>query len=59
VRRCIGAAFAMEEMTVVTRTILEHARLRADRSRPEGQRARHVTLVPSRGGRVVLEERLA
>ena len=59
VRRCIGAAFAMEEMKVVTRTILEHARLRADRPRSERQRARHVTLVPSRGGRVVLEERLA
>jgi cytochrome P450 len=59
VRRCVGAAFAFEEMKVVTRTVLERARLRADRPRPEGQRARHVTVVPSRGGRVVVEERLS
>src|SRR5919204_1894638 len=58
VRRCVGAAFAFEEMKVVTRTVLERARPRADRPRPEGQRARHVTVVPSRGGRVVVEERL-
>ena len=57
-RRCIGAAFAQLEMKVMARTILEHARLSAPDQRGEPQRAEHVTVVPGRGGRVVLDERL-
>jgi cytochrome P450 len=59
VRRCIGASFAQLEMKVMARTILEHARLSAPDERPEPQRAEHVTVVPARGGRVVLDERLS
>jgi cytochrome P450 len=59
VRRCIGAAFATMEMKVVMRTILERVRLRAVSQRPEAPRVRHVTIVPSRGCRVVVERRLA
>ena len=58
VRRCLGASFAQQEIKVVLRTLLEAARLRPASSRPEVPRARHVTVVPSRGARVVLEERL-
>jgi cytochrome P450 len=57
VRRCIGAAFAQLEMRVVLRTVLAHARLRADSPRPEAQRLHHVVVVPTRGGRVVMEGR--
>jgi cytochrome P450 len=58
VRRCIGAAFAMLEMKVMLRTVLERARLRAASPEDEAQRLHHVVVVPSRGGRVVLEERI-
>jgi cytochrome P450 len=58
VRRCIGAPFAQLELEVMARTLLERARLRAPDPRPEAPRAAHVSSVPARGGRVVLEERL-
>lgn len=57
-RRCVGASFAQFEMRTVARTVLERARLRADSPEPEHQRLHHVVVVPSRGARVVLEERL-
>jgi cytochrome P450 len=57
-RRCIGAAFAQFEMKIVMRTVFERARLRADRPEPERQKLHHVVVVPSRGARVALEERL-
>jgi cytochrome P450 family 135 len=59
VRRCIGASFAQLEMKVMARTMLEHARLAAPDPRPETPRAAHVSSIPARGARVVLEERLA
>jgi cytochrome P450 len=58
VRRCIGAAFAQQEIKIVLRTLIEGARLRPASRRPEVPRARNVTMVPSRGARVVMEERL-
>jgi cytochrome P450 len=58
VRRCIGASFAQFEMKVVLRTILSRASLRAVETAPERPRIRHVTVVPARGARVVLDERL-
>jgi cytochrome P450 len=57
VRRCIGAAFAQYEMKVVLRTIVRRARLRSASPEDEGGRLRHVTVVPARGARAVLEER--
>jgi cytochrome P450 family 135 len=59
VRRCIGASFAQAEMRVVLREVLRRVRLRAASPRPERGHVRHVTVVPARGCRVVLEERLA
>jgi cytochrome P450 family 135 len=59
VRRCIGASFAQVEMRVVLREVLRRVRLRAPSQRAEGVRAEHVTAVPARGCRVVVEARLA
>jgi cytochrome P450 len=58
VRRCIGASFAMLEMKVMLRTVLERTRLRADSPDDEAQRLHHVVVVPSRGSRVVMESRI-
>jgi cytochrome P450 family 135 len=58
VRRCIGASFAQVEMRVVLREVLRRVRLRAPSQRPERPQVRHVTVVPARGCRVVVEERL-
>jgi cytochrome P450 family 135 len=57
--RCIGASFAQVEMKVVLRQVLRRVRLRIPSRRPERPRTRHVTVVPSRGARVVVEQRLA
>ncbi|HEY1358961.1 MAG TPA: cytochrome P450 [Thermoleophilaceae bacterium] len=58
VRRCIGAAFAQYEMKVVLRTIMRRARFRRELARSERGVLRHVTVVPARGARVVMDERL-
>lgn len=57
VKRCPGASLALLEMRVVLRTVLLNARLAPDRPEPEHPRVRGITLVPDRGGRVVLVER--
>ena len=54
VRRCLGAAFAQEEMRIVLREIVLRAPLRAADPRDEPARMRNVTLAPGHGGRVVL-----
>ncbi|HEX4838194.1 MAG TPA: cytochrome P450 [Solirubrobacteraceae bacterium] len=53
-RRCLGAAFATLEMKTVLRTILSRTQLQPVGARPEGTTVRHITLVPSRGGKVRL-----
>jgi cytochrome P450 family 135 len=58
-RRCLGAAFATFEMKTVLRTVLSGLELRADRPRAEKAKARHITLVPARGARVVVQRRRA
>jgi cytochrome P450 len=58
VRRCIGASFAQVEMRVVLREVLRRVRLRAPSQRPERPQVRHVTVVPARGCRAIVEERL-
>ena len=59
VRRCIGASFAQIEMRTVLREVLKRVRLRASTRKPERGVIRHVTVVPGRGCRAVVEERLA
>ncbi len=57
VRRCPGASLALLEMHAVLTAILLHTRIEADMPEPEKPRVRGITIVPSRGGRVVLRER--
>ncbi len=59
VRRCIGATFALMEMRVVLRTVLERVSLSAARPQSERPRAQHVTVVPGRGAEVVVGARTA
>ena len=51
VRRCIGAAFAEQEMRIVLETVLSRVELAAD-GRPERVARRNVTFVPRHGTRV-------
>jgi cytochrome P450 family 135 len=58
VRRCIGASFAQAEMRTVLREVLRRVRLRAPSQRPERGVVRHVTVVPGRGARASIGDRL-
>ncbi len=53
-RRCLGAALAMAEQRVVLRAMARRLDLEAAGSRPERPRHRNVTMIPSRGGRVII-----
>jgi cytochrome P450 len=57
IRRCLGASFATFEIAAVVRSVIESARLRPASGRPEGVRLHAVTMIPSRGARVVLTAR--
>jgi len=57
VRRCIGASFALLEMRVVARAVLERVRLRPADPAAERGRLHHVVVVPARGARVVVTGR--
>jgi cytochrome P450 len=52
-RRCLGASFALMEMKVVVRRVLERTELRAASRAPEKAHRRGVTLAPKHGVRVV------
>jgi cytochrome P450 len=52
IRRCLGAALAMAEQRIVLTAIARHTDLAYTTSKPEHGRARNVTMIPSRGGRV-------
>lgn len=55
VRRCLGASFAQFEMRVVLRELVSRLELRAADARPERVTRRAITLVPERGGEIVVE----
>ncbi len=57
-RRCLGAALAMAEQRVVLAAMARQLELEPDRPEPEQPRHRNVTMIPSRGGRVVLRSRV-
>jgi cytochrome P450 family 135 len=59
VRRCLGASFALFEMRVVLRELVARLDLRAADPRPERITRRAITLVPERGGEVVVARRPA
>jgi cytochrome P450 len=55
-RRCLGASFALLEMRIVLRTVLEQAEL-APTGEPERTRRRSITVSPGAGARAVLGRR--
>jgi cytochrome P450 len=59
IRRCLGAALAMAEQRVVLAAMARHLDLEADDPTPERALHRNVTMIPSRGGRVVVRAKRA
>jgi cytochrome P450 len=53
-RRCIGASFAVLEMSTVLRTVARRLRLTPSGPTPELITRRAIVLAPSRGGEVVV-----
>jgi cytochrome P450 len=56
-RRCLGASFAMLEMKIVLRQVLERNLVLPVGDRPERARRRSITISPSRGCEVILRGR--
>ncbi|MGH2976667.1 MAG: cytochrome P450, partial [Solirubrobacterales bacterium] len=59
IRRCLGAALAMAEMRVVLEATARRLDLEAADPEPERALHRNVTMIPARGGRVILRSRRA
>lgn len=57
IRRCLGAALAMAEQRVVLEAMARRLDLEADDPAPEHALHRNVTMIPSRGARVVVRAR--
>ena len=55
VRRCLGAAFAHEEMRIVLREVVSRADLRVTAEPGEKARTRNITTAPRHGGLVVCD----
>jgi cytochrome P450 len=53
IRRCLGAALAMAEQRVVLEHMAQRLDLEADDPEPEHATHRNVTMIPSRGARVI------
>jgi hypothetical protein len=58
-RRCLGASFALLEMKLVLRAVLERCELHPVGTRGERARRRNITVSPTRGCEVILRERTA
>jgi cytochrome P450 len=56
-RRCLGASFAMLEMKIVLREVIQKNLLVAVGEKPERARRRSITISPSRGCELILRER--
>jgi cytochrome P450 len=57
IRRCLGAALAMAEQRVVLEAMARRLDLAADDPEPERAVHRNVTMIPSRGARVIVSDR--
>jgi len=57
IRRCLGAALAMAEQRVVLEAMARRLDLEAAEPEPERALHRNVTMIPSRGARVVVRSR--
>lgn len=56
-RRCLGASFALQEMKIVVRAVLNRYELAPASARPEPTGRRSITFSPRGGATVVLRER--
>ncbi|BBX48733.1 cytochrome P450 [Mycobacterium cookii] len=56
-RRCMGADFALNEIDIVLRTVLQNFQIHTDSAADERAYFRGVTYTPKRGGRVVVTRR--
>ena len=56
-RRCLGAALAMAEQRVVLQAMARRLDIESSDARPERPKHRNVTMIPARGGRVVVRSR--
>jgi cytochrome P450 len=59
IRRCLGATLAMAEQRVVLAAMARRLDIEADTPEPEHAQHRNVTMIPARGGRVVVRARRA
>lgn len=57
VRRCIGAGFALQEATTVLKEALTRYELHPAHAREESPKPRNITLIPSRGARIIATPR--
>jgi cytochrome P450 len=57
IRRCLGAELALAEQRVVVRAIAARTDLAAADPAPERARQRNVTMIPRKGGRVVVNSK--
>jgi cytochrome P450 len=57
VRRCIGAGFSQQEAVAVLREALSRYDIYPEHERSETAKVRNITLIPSRGGRIVVTPR--
>ncbi|MFC4852553.1 cytochrome P450 [Actinophytocola glycyrrhizae] len=57
VRRCLGAGFSLKEMSAVLRAALTRYDIRPAREAPEFAKPRNITLIPSRGARIIVTPR--
>ncbi len=55
IRRCLGATLAMAEQRVMLAAIARRTDLAAADPAPEAPRMRNVTMIPGRGGRIVVD----
>jgi cytochrome P450 family 138 len=56
-RRCIGSEFAITEMDIVLRTVLQNFRIQTDAAADEKSHFRGIAHTPKHGGRVVVNRR--
>jgi cytochrome P450 family 135 len=57
VRRCLGASFALVQMSIVLQRVFARVRLRRASNRREPIRRRAIVFAPARGARAILEDR--
>ena len=57
-RRCLGASFALQEMKIVIRAVVDRFELEPASRRPEQTARRSITFSPSGGATVILRERV-